>query len=108
MFGTGSLEGEVCIKPSAGPKNELPGPPGGPVEVGDGSTSLNLIGASLRSEFHIPVPHGKLPEPRPMTEDDECDPQGPAVVSAEGVLGCDAVGDMELLAKEPFRGRLNG
>lgn len=82
--------------------------PGGPVEVGDGRTSLNLIGASLRSEFHIPVPQGKLPEPRPITDEVECDPQGPAVVSAEGVLGCDAVGDIELLAKEPFRGRLNG
>lgn len=78
------------------------------MDVGDGSTSLNRIGASLRSEFHIPVPHGKFPEPRPMTEEVECDPQGPAVVSAEGVLGCDAVGDMELLAKEPLRGRLNG
>jgi hypothetical protein len=34
--------------------------------------------------------------------------QGPAPVSTEGVLGLEPVGDMELLAKEPFRGRLKG
>lgn len=62
----------------------------------------------MRSEFQIPVPHGKFADPRPMTDEVECDPQGPAVVSPEGVLGCDAVGDIELLANEPLRGRVNG
>lgn len=43
-----------------------------------------------------------------MTDDAECEPQGPAFVSPDGVLGCEAVGDIELLANEPFRGRLKG
>lgn len=30
---------------------------------------------------------------------------GPVVVSAAGVLGCEVVGDMDPLAKEPLRGR---
>jgi hypothetical protein len=82
--------------------------PGGMVEVGDGSTSLSLDGGSFRSEVQIPVPHVKPEEPwcpRPMDADDaECEPQGPALASAEGVDGCDVVGDIVLLANEPFLG----
>lgn len=110
MFVLVSLEGEVCAKPSLGPKKDMPLPPGDTVDVGEGKTSLNRVGASLRSGFHIPVPHVKLEDPefRPITGCPECGPQGPATVSPEGVLGCDAVGDMELLANEPFRGRPKG
>jgi hypothetical protein len=104
-----SRDGEDCIMPSDGPKKALaPLLPGGTVEVGEGSTSLNLEGGSLRSGFHMPVPHGKFGAPgvRPMAEEAECEPHGPALVSAEGVLGWEVVGDIELLAKEPLRGRL--
>lgn len=93
---------------SPGPKKEWPPPPGGTVEVGDGRTSLNLVGASFRSAFQNPVPQGKLFGPRPIADEAECDPQGPAVLSADGVVGCEAVGDIEVLANEPFRGRARG
>lgn len=80
----------------------------GRVEVGEGSTSVNREGGSLRSAFQIPVPQGKEGGawcPRPIAPDDEeCDPQAAAPVSAEGVLGCEPVGDIELLANEPFLG----
>lgn len=70
-FDAGSRKtGEVCV---SAPKNELPLPPGGMVEVGEGKTSLSLDGGSLRSVFQIPVPQGKA-EPvgaRPMTDEVE-------------------------------------
>lgn len=82
--------------------------PGGSVDVGDGSTSDNLEGGSLRSVFHMPVPHVKDVGawwPRPIAADEEeWEPQGPAPASVAGVLGCEAVGDMELLANDPFLG----
>lgn len=81
----------------------------GVIEVGDGSTSVNLDGGSLReSAFQMPLPQGNDvdPEwPRPMDVPElvcMCVPQVPD--SAEGVLGWDVVGDMVLLANEPFRG----
>ena len=99
--------GDVCDMPSPG-KSGLPGPPGGMADVGEGKTSDSLEGGSFRSLFQMPVLHAKVPEPpwdRPRTaEEAECDPQGPGTDSAEGVLGCDVVGDMELLANEPFLG----
>lgn len=100
--------GEIWFKPESGPKNELLPPPGGMVEVGDGRTSLSLEEASFRSAFQIPVPQAKDDElfERPMTEEVEWEPQGPPPASADGVLGCDPVGDMELLANDPLRGRL--
>lgn len=73
-----------------------------------GNTSVNLDGGSLRpSEFQIPVAHGKELEleaarPIPIPLDVVCAFQAP--ISAAGVLGFDAVGDMELLANEPFLG----
>jgi hypothetical protein len=77
--------------------------------VGDGKTSVNLEGGSFReSLFQMPLPQGKELEPvcpRPMPELAElgaCDTHVPD--SAEGVLGCEVVGDIELLANEPFRG----
>jgi hypothetical protein len=100
-----SREGELCANPPSGPYIEALGP----VEVGDGKTSLSLEGGSFLS-FHIPVPHGnvEVPGARPMTEGVACGAQGPVPVSTEGVLGFDPVGDMELLAKDPFLGRLMG
>ena len=79
---------------------------GGTVDVGDGKTSDNLEGGSFRSVFQMPVPHVKVGAwcPRLRVVDEECGPQGPAPVSRAGVLGCDAVGDMELLANDPFLG----
>lgn len=79
------------------------------MDVGEGRTSLSREGGSFRSVFQIPVPHAKDDggAARPITEALECEPHVPGPVSAEGVLGCDAVGDIELLAKEPLRGRLN-
>ena len=74
----------------------------------DGKTSLRREGGSLRSVFQIPVPHGKAggwPAVRPMVDEVECDPHGPGPVSPDGVLGCDAVGDMDPLAMEFLRGR---
>jgi hypothetical protein len=41
-----------------------------------------------------------------LVADVGCDPQAAAPDSAEGVLGCEAVGDMELLANDPFLGRI--
>ena len=83
--------------------------PGGTVEVGDdGVTSLRCEGGFLRSVFQIADPQGKAegwPGARPMADGAGCDPQEPGPVSPEGVLGCDAVGDMEPLAMEPLRGR---
>jgi hypothetical protein len=99
--------GGVCDKELSAPKKLFGLPmPGGIDDVGDGSTSLSLEGGSLRSLFQIPVPHVKVPWwPRPMAEEAlEWEPQGPALASAEGVVGCEVVGDMELLANEPFRG----
>lgn len=92
------------------PKKELPDPPGGMIEVGEGRTSLKRDGGSLRSVFQMAVPQGKLADPcdRPIVDDVECEPQAPAPVSAEGVLGLDPVGDIELLAKDSLRGRLMG
>jgi hypothetical protein len=79
------------------------------VDVGDAKTSANLEGGSLReSEFQIPLPQGKDvdpggPRPMPALEDGgTCEPQVPD--SADGVLGWEVVGDIELLAKDPFRG----
>lgn len=46
---------------------------------------------------------------RPTAVVDDVDAWEPQVpVSAEGVLGCDVVGDIELLANEPLRGWLRG
>ncbi len=78
----------------------------GPTDVGEGKTSVNLEGGSLReSGFHMPPPQGnevdpEWPRPRDAPEDGTCEPQVPD--SADGVVGCDVVGDIELLAKEPF------
>lgn len=81
--------------------------PGGTVEVGEGRTSLSLDGGSFLSLFQIPDPQGKFDGPgaRPIFEEPECDPQGALAVSPDGVLGCEAVGDIDPLAKEPLRGR---
>jgi hypothetical protein len=81
--------------------------------VGDGSTSASLGGGSfLVSEFQIPAPQGKDADPvgpRPIPEVDVVDMCGPqAPDSAEGVVGWEVVGDMELLAKEFFRGWVSG
>jgi hypothetical protein len=88
-FGACCEEGEVCDMPMSEPKNELPAEPGGIIEVGEGRTSLSLEGGSLRSVFQMAVPQGNVDGPwaRPMTEDVECEPHGPAPVSAEGVVG---------------------
>jgi hypothetical protein len=82
-------------------------------EVGDGRTSVKRDGGSLRlSEFQIPLPHGNDVDaegPRPIAEvetDCKCEPHVPD--SADGVVGWDAVGDIVLLANEPFRGCPNG
>lgn len=107
-FGPSRGLGEVCVAAASGPNMELAVAPGGTVDVGDGRTSLSRDGGSLRSVFQMPVPQGKADAPgaRPIVDEVEWDPQGPAPVSPDGVLGCEAVGDMEPLAKEPFRGRL--
>lgn len=48
--------GDVCVSVFSPPKKlALPGI----VEVGEGSTSVNREGGSLRSAFQIPVPQGK-------------------------------------------------
>ena len=79
------------------------------MDVGDGKTSVNLEGGSFRgSLFQMPLPQGNEldpPCPRLTLEPVDvwpCEPQVPD--SADGVLGCEVVGDMELLANEPFRG----
>jgi len=86
-------------------------PPPGPVDVGDGKTSARREDASFRSLFQMVPPQGKealLPAgPRARAPvEAEREPQAP--VSAEGVVGCEAVGDMEALAKELFLTRLLG
>lgn len=106
-FGPCSLGvGDVCDRASL-KKFGLP-IPGGIVEVGDGNTSLSLDGGSFRSEVQIPVPQVKVEEPwwpRPMVADDvECEAHGLALASAAGVDACEVVGDIELLANEPFLG----
>jgi hypothetical protein len=73
--------------------------------VGEGKTSLSLDGSFL-SLFQMAVPQGKEPGARPiMAAEAEWDPQRLPPASTEGVPGFEVVGDMELLAKEPFRGR---
>ena len=58
--------------------------------------------------FQMPLPQGndadpECPRPMPAPEDDcICELQVPD--SAEGVLGREVVGDMLLLANEPFLG----
>lgn len=101
-----SLEtGDAWDMVDSGPNMELEVVPGGRTDVGEGKTSLNLEGSFL-SAFQIPVPHGKEPAGRPiMAAEAECEPQSPPVASVEGVPGCEVVGDMELLANEPFLGR---
>lgn len=97
--------------PVSDPKKELlVPPPGGTVEVGDGRTSPSLADASFRSAFHIPVPHAKAEElaERPLKDEAEWEPQGPPLASAEGVLGCEPVGDMVLLANDSLRGLVIG
>ena len=77
-------------------------------DVGDGRTSANREGGSFRSLFQMPVPHVKELGPgcpRPSTvEDPECAPQALTPASTDGVLGWEAVGDIELLANDPFLG----
>ena len=78
------------------------------MEVGEGRTSVSLEGGSLRASlFQMPPPQGNELEPAgarptPAAAPCVCVPQVPD--SAEGVLGCEVVGDIELDAKEPFRG----
>lgn len=106
-FDPGSLvTGEAGANVPSG-KNELPALPGAIVDVGEGKTSPRRDDASLRSEFHIPPPQENpdAPAPRPIIDGAGCELQGPALTSADGVLGCEVVGDMEPLAKEPLRGR---
>lgn len=79
--------------------------------MGEGSTSVSLDGGSLRSLFQIPVPHAKVVfcGARPIDAlPVACAPHGVAPSSADGVVGCEVVGDMELLAKELFLGCANG
>jgi hypothetical protein len=83
--------------------------PGGAVEVGEGRTSLNREG-SLLSLFQIALVHGNAEPPaaRPSPAEAEWVPQVPGPVSPDGVVGCDAVGDIEPLAIDPLRGRAKG
>lgn len=95
--------GEACDKlPVSGPNMEL-AEVGGRAVVGDGRTSLNREGSFL-SLFQMAVPQGKEPGARPIMAP-EAEPQRPPVLSADGVPGCEVVGDIELLANEPFLGR---
>lgn len=105
-----SLElGDTCGILASGPNMELEVAPGGSTDVGEGKTSLSLEGSFLSELFQMPVPHGKDAVGRPiMAAEAECDPHSPPVASVEGVPGCEAVGDMEPLAKEPFLGRETG
>lgn len=73
--------------------------------VGDGKTSVRRAGGSFLSLVQMPVPQANVLGPvwpRPRTEDGA--PQVAAPASTAGVLGWDVVGDMELLANEPFLG----
>ena len=85
-------------------------PPTGAADVGDGKTSARRDDASFLSLFQMVLLQGKELEPegarvRPA---DEAESEPQAADSADGVVGCDAVGDMELLANDPFRTRLFG
>lgn len=97
--------GEVCVNPPS-PKNELLEPPGGTVEVGEGRTSVKRDGGSFLSVFQMPVPHGNEPPAewtRPRTPAEAgWEPQAASPGSPEGVLGWEVVGEMVLLAKDPF------
>jgi hypothetical protein len=106
---------DFCMVLPSGLNNALPVDPGEKVEVvGDAKTSVNLEGGSLReSLFQIPLPQGNELDPavaacpRPPTPGFEADvwlwePHVPE--SAEGVLGWEVVGDIELLANDPFLG----
>ena len=50
--------GDVWVKPTSPGKNELPEPPGGRVDVGEGRTSVRREGGSFLSLFQMPVPQG--------------------------------------------------
>lgn len=102
-----SLElGEICGIVVSAPNMELEVAPGGSTEVGEGKTSLSLDGSFLSGLFQMPVPQEKDAAGRfIMAAEAECEPHSPPVASAEGVPGCEVVGDLELLAKEPFLGR---
>jgi hypothetical protein len=71
---------------------------------------VSLVGGSLRSGFQMPVPQGKAMDPgvRAVPVALLCGPHPTEVVSTEGVLGLDPVGDMVLPANEPLRGRAIG
>lgn len=104
--------GDVWPKLDSELKNAPPAAdPVGRVEVGEGSTSVRRDGGSFLSEFQIPVPQDKGGGAGPrlrMLDDCACEVQVDVPGSPEGVLGCEAVGDIGLLAKEPFRGRASG
>lgn len=77
--------------------------------VGDGKTSVRRAGGSFLSLVQMPVPQANVLGvwPRPRTEEprpEDVVPQVAAPASTAGVLGWDVVGDMELLANEPFLG----
>jgi hypothetical protein len=95
--------GEVCEFGFSLPKKLWPA---GTVEVGDGKTSVSREGGSFRSDVHIPVPQGNDGWcPRTIAPEDEgCAAHTPLPVSADGVLGWDVVGDIELPANDPFLG----
>ncbi len=97
--------GEVCVGVPS-PKYEAVAEFGGCVEVGDGSTSASLDGGSSLLLPQIWALQGNeldavCARARP-TAGVEWEPHVPTPGSAEGVLGCEAVGDMEPLAKDSF------
>lgn len=101
--------------PESPPYKPLLPMPGGMAVVGEGITSARREDASFLSLFQIPAeaPHGydePAPEaPRPSTEVDAVrEPHVATPDSAEGVGGREVVGDMELLANDPFLGRAAG
>jgi hypothetical protein len=90
---------------------------GGAVVVGEGTTSARREDASFLSLFQIPdevfhgydEPDAVAPPGRPMAVlDEESEPHMAPPGSADGVGGNDVVGDMELLAKDPFLARVVG
>lgn len=91
------------MPPPSWPRKEWPDARDG---LGEGSTSDSREGGSLRSLFQIPPwPQPNEAAPvwgRPMMVA-ELEPQAVVPASAEGVLGWDVVGDMELLANDSFR-----
>lgn len=100
---------EFCMLLFSALKSPVAFVPGGYSEVGEGKTSVNREGGSFRgSLFHIPLPQGKDVDtgcPRDSPAPDDCGVcEAHAADSADGVFGCEAVGDIELLAKELFRG----